>query len=320
MTRQIFDYSKSKLGDYEYYGFHLKNGRYHIDTKRLKKLHCDGYFPLELFTTPRNTHYFVPKHKMRKDYAINVLREQLNQLTSDWYKEYKDVIGKIKTPAEVQESVRLEETMYTSCADDLEEIEIDAFLARARREAKYSKVIQSIHLQYLQKIFTEFFRAILLVIKDRGYGNDFDFSYKTFQEYVQKNTKSGPKKVNPLYSLPHYKYFEALNKIDNFLKHNTLSTYNALANNAFERDEEMKRFLSTFVFSEQEAGRPYETGMYAGNWVKIGPEFVDETLNNLQEFAEEFCKLIYQEDAQEASWNSDESLIKILKDNLIDFM
>lgn len=36
MTREIFDYSKSNPNDYEYYGFHIKNGRYHIDTKRLK--------------------------------------------------------------------------------------------------------------------------------------------------------------------------------------------------------------------------------------------------------------------------------------------
>lgn len=320
MTREIFDYSKSNPNDYEYYGFHLKNGRYHIDTKRLKKLHCDGCFPEELFTTPRNTHYFVPKHKNYSDYAINIMREQLNRLSSDWNTEYKTVINKITTPKEVQNNVRLEEIAYTSSPDDLDDIEFDALLAGIRREAKYDQVIKSIHLQYLQKIFTEFFRTILLVIKDRGYTNTIDFTYKSFFFYVQNRFNAETKKANPLYKLPHYRYFDILNKIDNFLKHNTVMSYNALANNPFEKDEKMKKFQASFVYTNKEAGFEYENGMYAGDWLKIGPSFVDETLTNLQEFANEFCELMYEEKAGEAYWNSDESLLKILRDNFYDLI
>ena len=67
MTKELFDYSKVSPNDYAYYGFHLKDGRYHIDTKRLKLLHCDGCFPEALFTTPRNTHYFIPRYKNRSN-------------------------------------------------------------------------------------------------------------------------------------------------------------------------------------------------------------------------------------------------------------
>ena len=96
--------------------------------------------------------------------------------------------------------------------------------------------------------------------------------------------------------------------------------YNALANNPFEKDEKLKKFQSKFVYSSREAGFQYENGMYAGNWLKIGPEFVDEMLSNLYEFVKEFCEMMYGEDADEARWNSDESLLKILKDNFYDFM
>ena len=98
MAKEIFDYSKVSPNDYAYYGFHLKNGRYHIDTKRLKKLHCDDSFPDGLFNLPRNTHYFLPKHKFEKEWAINVLKAYLNKLSSDWNKEFKTVISKITTP------------------------------------------------------------------------------------------------------------------------------------------------------------------------------------------------------------------------------
>lgn len=320
MAREIFDYSKSNPNDYEYYGFHLKDGRYHIDTKRLKKLHCDGSFPEALFSSPRNIHYFVPKHKNYGDYAINVLRELLNRLTSDWNKEYKDVISKITTPKEVMENVRTAELAYTTYVDDLDDIAFESLRAGLRREAKYNQVIKSIHLQYLQKIFTEFFRTILLVIKDRGYTDSIDFTYKSFFFYVQNRFNAETKRANPLYKLPHYRYFDILNKIDNFLKHNTVMSYNALANNPFEKDEKMKKFQASFVYTKKEVGFEYENGMYAGDWLKIGPTFVDETLTNLQEFAYEFCELMYEEKADEAYWNSDESLLKILRDNFYDLI
>ena len=114
--------------------------------------------------------------------------------------------------------------------------------------------------------------------------------------------------------------FDILNLIDNFLKHNTVRAYNSLANNPFEKDEQMKKFQSEFVYSKEEKGYEYENGMYAGDWLKIDSTFVDKTLSNLQEFANEFCALMYNEDSKEATWNSDEALLKILRDNFIDFM
>jgi len=320
MAREIFDYSKLSPSDFEYYGFHLKDGRYHIDTKRLIKLHCDGSFPEALFTAPRNTHYFIPKYKNRSNYAVNVLTDQINRLTSDWNTEYKAAISNLVTPEQVREDVRVNELAHTSSADDFEDAEFNSILAGAKRQKKYGEVIKSIHLQYLQKIFTELFRTILLVIKERGYANDLDFTYKSFFFYVQDQFNTQTKKANPLYKLPHYRYFDILNKIDNFLKHNTVMAYNALANNPFEKDEKLKKFQSKFVYSSREAGFQYENGMYAGNWLKIGPEFVDEMLSNLYEFVKEFCEMMYGEDADEARWNSDETLLKILKDNFYDFM
>ena len=317
MAREIFNYKNVPAGEYLYYGFHLKNGRYHIDTKRLKKLHIEYCFPEELFATSRNTHYFFSKYKKVSDWGINVLLAQLRNLTEDWNDEYQYVISKIKTPKEVEENVRINEMMMTSCSDDYDQIQEDAFFAGIHRQAKYEEVIKSIHLQYLQKIFTEYFRALLLTIKDRGYENKEDFTFEKLCGYVQTKFNVENKRANPLFKLPHYRHFDILNKIDNFLKHNTVRSYMALANNPFEKDEELKAFQSNFVFTKDEAKIEYENGMYAGNWLKIGPEFVNETLDNLREFSKEFCKLMYEEDAAEASWNSDEYLIDVLRSEVI---
>lgn len=320
MAKELFNYSGVGSTEYSYYGFHLKNGRYHIDTKRLTKLGIKGSFPEGLFSSPRNTHYFVPKHKYINDYAVSCLRECLNQLSSDWNNEYKQVISKITTPKEVFEQTRTTEMMFSSSpGDDMEEIDFAALMASIRRGKKYEEVIKSIHLQYLQKMFTEFFRALYLVIKDRGFENKNDFSFKELLFYVQDYFKVRKKRENPLYRLPHYKYLDVLNKIDNFLKHNSRLAYLMLADNPYEQDMDLKAFQAGFVVSDQEARSPYETGMYAGNWLKIGPSFVGETISNLQEFSKEFCKMMYDEDADESFWNSDEALLRILKDSFFSF-
>lgn len=319
MAKQLFDYSKYGPRDYTYYGFHLKNGRYHIDTKRLKKLGYSGYFPEELFAKSRNTHYFVPRHKHEYEYAINMLLTMVNKLTSDWNTEYKDAINGLKTPKQVKEETRLNMIATSSSPkNDMDEIDFESLMAGIKREGKYDDVIRSIHLQYLQKMFTEYFRAILLVIKDRDYGNKNDFKYKDFFVYVQRKANSECKRANPLYRLPRYKYFNLLHKIDNFLKHNSRNAYDEIANNAFEKDEDLKAFLSNYVFLDSEVKHPYENGMYAGYWIKINSTFVDEMLNNLREFSIELCKLLYNETVSEASWNFDDYLVSILRNEIID--
>lgn len=188
MKKQRFNYEREydHYNDYAYYGFHkVKGGRFHIDTKRLKKLDISFAFPDELFSSPRNTHYFIPKYKKASDWAFNILDAAISHLEDDWNEECKTILSNIKTPKEVYENTRISGIMMTSSSDDLDQIEEDAFFARIRRERKYEEVIKSIHLQYIQKIFTEFFRAILLTIKDRGYENKEDFTFEKLCQYVQ---------------------------------------------------------------------------------------------------------------------------------------
>lgn len=317
MAKEVFNYYKDKISesDYVYYGFHLKDGRYHIDTKRLKKLGVDGSFPSELFSTPRNTHYFIPKHKYESDYKLNILLTALNRLARDWNEEYKEAISKIKTAEDVYQESRVNRICFTSNMDDLDDIDVEARLDGIRRMAKYDEIIKGIHLQYLQRIFIEYFRALNLALKqDSQFIDDVDFSYGKFIGFIQSKFNC-PKKANPVYSLPHYRYFYVLNKLDNFLKHNTVKSYNELANNPEEKDEEVKQFLASFVVTPNETKKVYTNGTYAGYWIKITTESVNEMIDNLRAFSCELCELVYDEKVKEVHWNSDESLLRILIDN-----
>lgn len=304
------DYSKIDNHSPLHFGFIERRERLIIDTKRLKDIHCDGSFPDSLFSNTSNR-FFTPKYPKRSDWAIEQLKACINKLATEWNSEYKDAIQKIKTPKQAQDQTRLEVISTTCFGDDIEQVEEKALLSYAKRMKQYCEVIKSIHIHYLLKIFIDYFRTILLVIRQRGYKDKGNFTIEAFDKYVVSKTN----KQNPLLELPHYKYFELLNAMCNFIKHNNRKAYNALANNQRSKN---KDFLSNFVVSGKNKTIKYEGGMYSGDWLLINESFVDEILSNLQDFSKELCKLLYDEDAEEANWNSDESLIKILHDNYLD--
>lgn len=317
MSKQRFNYDREySYNDYREYGFHKKKDRFHIDTKRLKKLKIDDAFPKALFSAPRNTHYFIPKCKYESDYAVNILTTAIKKLKNDWEEEYVRVLKAIKTPEEVYDNVRTNELMMTSCADDIDEIEMDARIEQWRRRNKYIEILQSIHLSYIQRIVAEYFRVLFIALEGKGLEYKDDFSYGSLMKYAVKVTNT-THKTNPVYKLEHYKYFDVLNKINNFLKHNSLDAYNSLANNPEEKDEELKKFQASFVYTKEETSKEYKTGMYAGDWIKYDKNFIVNSLNSLLAFSRELCELLFKEDSEEASWNSDEALLRILRDDII---
>ena len=137
---------------------HPKLGRIHIDTKRYKqtceKIRITDFLPEGMFAN-RHTPYFIPTKINRYDYAINIFKDLINELREDWFQEYKPVLAKIKTPQEVSESIRLNEMMFTSNPDDLDEIGIDAMFGGICRARKYNEIINSLYCQFISKICTE---------------------------------------------------------------------------------------------------------------------------------------------------------------------
>ena len=290
-----------------YYGFHEKDGRISIDTKRLKKLGYADIFDM-VIQKPRNTHYYVPTKKYMKDYSINILLGKLNSLRQDWNREYIPFLNSIKTPSQVEDEVRVNNLMYTCSSEDYEECDLEGKLAGYKRIVKYNEIIKSIYLQYIQKISIEFMRVMLIVMKKNGYNhNDFDM-----KDLVADNSwltgslaKVGKNKIT---ELPHFFWFSLLNKIDNFLKHNTEKSYRKLADSLDDKEKYAK-----YVITYEESNVKYENGMYSGDWLKLEPDFIDNMLNNLSTFSLELCEYAFGE-TKDALWDSDEYLLNLLKE------
>lgn len=320
MKRQIFNYSNVRDDDILYYGFHRKGGRISIDTKRLKKVFDQNdydistFFPYaKLLETPRNIHYFIPKKKHRYDYTVNYLVDTLNTLLYDWENEYLPMIKTIKTPGQVEGETILREVAGTSSADDYEEIMEHAAINKAIRTNKYDELVKSIHVQYIQKISAEFLRMMFYVLDKNGCNYHEREDLGTFSDitrFVQKKFFDTYGKKNPIFTLKHHRYFLLVSILSNFTKHNSMKAYLDLYNNPFERNEEVKLFLKSFVYGDE--NHKFVNGSYAAAWVNIDSEKLVDIIHGLIEFSYEFCELVFNESPSDSKWNYDEYLLKYI--------
>lgn len=196
-----FDYLKiTTREDMRYFGIHPKSGRVHIDTKRYKKiLEEDGFcefLPHGLFLN-RNT-------------------------------PYKPLFGFIKTPEEYYNDSLINGIASTVYSDDIDEIESKALLCKIYRKEKYSKALQSLYLIYILKLALQIERTILTVMVQLGYEEN-DFYFKSFKKFSNDLLKNKPKKE--IEKLKNYDEYDLLRRINNFLKHNSIRSYNYLRKN-----------------------------------------------------------------------------------------
>ena len=306
---QRFDYSKIEQTDnprerWEYYGFHPKSGRLHIDTKRFRKImNQDGTteFLHDGMFKSRTTAYLIPARIHRSDYKVNIMRDLLASLQRDWNKEYKPLLSKIKSPKDVYESSRLASISMTGCADDIDEIETEAFLEAVRRERQYNLILQSLYCQFISKICTEVDRFTLLFIKELGYSQK-DFGMRDFRAFT--DGLKGQKRADLINNLKGYNAYNLLHKINNFLKHNTIDAYNGL------RKEYPMNVRSP---ENKTSKRPYENGMFAGDWIIVKEGYIDKLFKKLIEFFEDYCSIFLNEDLEESRWNYDDYFKDVFK-------
>lgn len=299
---QRFDYTKIEQKDnpreyWEYYGFHSKHGRIHVDTKRFKKImNQDGTteFLYDGMFINRTTTYLIPAKIHRYDYKVNIMRDLLSSLQNDWNEEYKPLLSKIVSPNDVYESSRLNSIAMTSCADDLDDIEIESRMAAFRREKQYRIILQSLYCQFISKICTEIDRFTLIFIKELGYSQK-NFDMRKFRAFTDE--LKGQKKANLINNLKGYNDYNLLHKINNFLKHNTIDAYNRL------KKEYPRNVCSV---EDKTANKPYENGMFSGDWIIVKDDYIDNLFKKLKEFFEDYCNKFLNENLEESKWNYDD--------------
>ena len=302
-----FDYSKYEsekyksshdiYEEYEFWGFHKKSGRLHIDTKRYKKA-CESvgikdFMPTGLFDQ-RDTPYYEPSKVTKYDYKVNLFRDLLRSLQSDWEKEYKPLFDKIKSPKDV-ESEHYESAISSICwSDEIDDVIVESKIAAIKRETKYLEIIQSLYCQFIQKVATEVDRIILIFMSKSGWKKE-EYKMSEFIDFSRKLSKK--RDGTDVKGLVEFESYHLLNLLNNFLKHNSLKSYKLL-----------KRYFPNNVRSIEngKSKKKFENGMYAADWIIIEPYYIDGLFGKLITFFEYYCRTHLGEDTSRAFWDYDD--------------
>ncbi len=281
---------------YEFWGIHKKEGRLSIDVKRYKEacneIGSKNFLPEGLLT--QKSPCYIPSKVKRHEYRINIFRDFLKELKEDWLNEFKPLLGELQSPKQAEDAYYLNSIATTSCSDDYDDIRAEAIMEGIRRRSKYVKVIKALYCQFVQKIAVEVERCILLVMVKSGFNNK-RFTFANFESFTNKLVKE--KKKPKMKSLQGYGSLYLLHEIHIFLKHNTENAY-----------EKLKKHYPNNVASMENrtAATKYENGMFAGDWIIVEENYIDDLFDNLIRFFEKYCETYFEESRERSSWDYDE--------------
>ena len=282
------DYTKleNEYSNRGYYGLFMKSGRVKLDTKRYKKFFKIPDNKIE----HRKSVYYTPSRIHRHDYLSNIFSDKLLQLKKLWINEFSKAIDIIKTPKQVEDDVRMSNLMDGVL--DYDEAGMTGLFAGIKRQNQYRFVIKSIYAQFFQQMMAEINALSLRVMVSQGYKSE-DFSKKAFDIFIQGKQKSNQIQFP---DFDNYYIFDRAYLVWNFLKHNSLRSY-----------DELKRKYPEMIY---DPNNNYKNGDLTLTVLKIDERYILDCLDNLHKFFDEVCERGFDENIKDAKWDYDDYFIE----------
>jgi hypothetical protein len=273
--------------DTRYYGVFLSG---HGDTKSLK-IDPKRYQKtlgltenMKAVMDQRKTgHYFKPAKKRYLDYNVNLVTSRFGEIRREWNCDTKPMInhvltetkGKFFTPGD-DDQLQCGIIDYTEAATIAT---IKSWESHNQAEIKRNKLYCSLYSQFFQQLTAQIEALTLLILTCNGYEGD---SFSRNVLYAFKGNK--PESIRKIEGFTEY---DKMYAVWNFLKHNSLSTYQAIKDN----------FGDILIDGE------YKQGELACYYVRLSDGLIDSILSGVECFLKEYCKLVLGEDENEAAWN-----------------
>ena len=288
------------IEDTRYWGlFHCGGEKVKIDPIRFQKTTYHHFTCEQLkLINNRKTHYFYPKKYRYIDYNCNIFIEEINDINSYWTKQFlpliNDAINKINKPQQV-------------CPGDYYNLQCGiSGPGAAQAWANWANMCRTNEYReqcyvVLFSLYAEFFHfmasrieAILVKVLNNNNALDDRFNRNIFYA-----TAIGKEKA--IQELVHFKYFDKLYCIWNFIKHNSTSTYKTLND----------RYPEVIYQKEK-----YSQGELAIYFIQFSEQLITDIINGCGEFFKEYCELVFNENYKEGQWNYADYFTRIVNDEI----
>lgn len=294
-----------KFADYDtrFYGLfytETDNGiKVKIDPKRMKSIVvCTLTDAQTKIINRRRTHYFYPKKSEYDDYCCNMFAGRIKNIKYYWEKHYKELIiyakKRIEKPKELlpgnnmllmQGIVEYDEAVTMSERENMEK--------QAEYDVKCFEVVASLYASFIHQMASQIEAVTVLVLSKQNAMRDRFDRNTLYAAAVGRD-----KKVN---ELPSFQYYDKLYCLWNFIKHNSISTY-----------EKLSSAYPELICENKE----YKQGFPAFCIVKFSDELILELLSGCDSFFKEYCELVYEENYDEAQWNYGRYFLNMVKDQI----
>ena len=298
--------AKSKIDDTRYWGlFRLQKNKEHtandikIDPKRFQKMTYHHFTEEQLkIINARKTHYFFPKKYYSTDYNCNIFISEINDIKSYWNTQFlpliKTSVNNIKKPKELTPGDYHNLQCGISGPGAAQAWANFANMSQANEYREQCFVtLFSLYSEFFHFMASRF-EAILVKVLSKNNALADKFDRNIFYATAIGKDKS-------IQELEHFKYFDKLYCIWNFIKHNSASTYKTLNDRYPE-----------IIYSKE----PYEQGELALYYIKFSEQLINEIIDGCIEFFKEYCSLVFNENYQEAQWNYTTYFTSIVRDEI----
>lgn len=285
------DYEQFNFTDTRYYGlFYSKKEdsfKVKIDPKRFcQSLEIKFDESVSKIVNSRQTHYFYPRKDEYHDYNCNVFESMIDDLREYWTNYYKSLIvyanDKIERP-EVEIPAG-NDLFMRGIIIDYDEMDMINRWENAHNEQIYRqecfKVLNSLYASFVHQMASQIESVTVYVLNRENAIKDLFNRNMLYSTAVGKG-----KKVDELQS---FRYYDMLYCLWNFIKHNSLSTY-----------EKLKQNYPDLLVNDIE----YEQGIPAFSVIVFSEELIMQLLDGCSQFFKEYCKLVFNEEFDEAQWN-----------------
>ena len=284
------DYDKFPYEDTRHYGlFYSKNGnefKVKIDPKRFCQS-LDGDFSESVIKTinARKTHYFYPRKNEYYDYNCNVFETMINDIKDYWNNHYQSLITIAKNRIEKPKKENISDNMLFIQGiidyDEANEINrMESAINQHEYEANCKRLVDNLYASFIHHMASQIESVTVYVLDRENAMKDI------FNRNMLYSTTIGKKcKVAELSS---FRYYDMLYCLWNFIKHNSMSTY-----------DKLKANFSELIYDDLE----YKQGIPAFSFIKLSDELIISLLEGCSYFFKEYCKLVFDEDYEEAQWN-----------------
>lgn len=248
----------------------------------------------------RETHYFCPAKRNYSDYNCNIFRDEIADIRKKWLNEHKPIVDKAIDQIKAKEYTPGDDykLMCGISGPGAANARAQWATMMAKQEAEYKRfgLKTSMYAQFFHLMASRIEAITVSVLTKNGFKED-TFCRNSLYTFKNK-TKEDISKLNG------FQEYDETYCIWNFIKHNSLSTYNTLKENYPEAIGNLAE---------------YHQGDLAIYYVALDEELIRKLLDGVGRFFDAYCEYVFNEDVESAFWNHDQYFLKQVEDTIESF-